>query len=257
MATNKPTGFHAFVLHSYDWSDSSLVLDLFSHEHGRIAVVAKGAKRPTSQLRAVLLPMQRLHIQLTRPKGMEPVEVHTLRHAEWMASHPLPRGAALLAGYYLNELLMRLLPRSEPHPGLFEPYAMALAGLAFSPEQPEAWLRAFELLLLQELGWLPDLQQDSLRQRPLRTDQTYSLSPELGLVPTTDGQGLAAGSWSSLAAVLPDGIPALARCMAGLADRSALKPVLRGVLHYHLGHQTLRSRQVLHQAHDLLAPPRP
>jgi DNA repair protein RecO (recombination protein O) len=257
MATSKPAGFHAFVLHSYDWSDSSLVLDLLTREQGRIAVIAKGAKRPTSQLRAVLLPMQRLHIQLTRTKGPEPVEVHTLRQAEWMASHPLPRGAALLAGYYLNELLMRLLPRAEPHAGVFEPYATAIAGLALSPDAPETWLRAFELVLLQELGWLPDLLHDSLRQQPLRPGHTYSLSPELGLVPAPDAQGLVAGSWSSLAAALPDGIPALARVVAGLADRSALKPVLRGVLHYHLGHQTLRSRQVLHQAHDLLAPPRP
>ncbi len=244
--------FSAYVLHSYDWSDSSLVLDLFTREQGRLAVVAKGAKRPTSQLRAVLLPMQRLQVQFTRGKGQEPVEVQTLRSAEWLGGHPLPQGPALLAGYYLNELLMRLLPRAQPHAGLFEPYAAAVAGLALNAESTETWLRAFELVLLQELGWLPDLAQDSLQQGELRAGRQYGLSPELGLVSAADGLGAAA--WQALAAALPEGVPGLVRCLAGLAERAALKPVLRGVLQYHLGHQPLRSRQVLHQAHDLLPP---
>jgi len=248
---SKAGAFSAYVLHSYDWSDSSLVLDLFTREQGRLAVVAKGAKRPTSQLRAVLLPMQRLQVQFTRTKGVE-AEIHTLRSAEWLGGHPLPHGAALLSGYYLNELLMRLLPRGEAHAGLFEPYGSAIAGLALHPETAEAWLRAFELLLLQELGWLPDLTRDSLQQQALRPGRLYGLSPELGLVEA--GEGLGAAAWQMLAAALPEGLPALARGLAAMAERAALKPVLRGVLQYHLGQQSLRSRQVLHQAHELLPP---
>lgn len=255
MATNKPGTLFGFVLHSYDWSDSSLVLDLFTREQGRLAVIAKGAKRPTSQLRAVLLPMQRLHIQLTRTKGNEPVEVHTLRSAEWLASHPLPKGGALLAGYYLNELLMKLLPRGEAHPRLFEQYAAAVAGLALNPELPELWLRAFELALLEDLGWLPDLRVDSLQQQALKSERGYSLSPELGLVPAAgDTPALGAASWLKLADAMEEGVPGLVAAIATLPERSQLKPLLRGVLHYHLGHQALRSRAVMHQAHDLLAP---
>lgn len=247
-------GLTGFVLHAWDWRESSLILDLYTREQGRLALVAKGAKRPNSSLRAVLLPMQRLHLQLTRAKlAVEEggPEVHTLRHAEWQAEHPLPRGGALLAGFYLNELLQRLLPRGEPHAALFDAYAATLHGLALSPEAPEAWLRAFELSLLSELGWLPQLDVDSLHQQALRDAARYQLSAELGLVPSSDGQqGLCGASWRQLAQA--EGLAARVAACAALPDRGQLKALLRGVLHYHLGHSTLRSRAVMHQAHDLL-----
>lgn len=249
-----PPGLAAYVLHAWDWRESSLILDVLTREQGRIALVAKGAKRPTSALRAVLLPMQRLHLQLTRAKLTVEEggpEVHTLRHAEWQAEHPLPRGGALLAGFYLNELLQRLLPRGEAHAALFDAYATAVHGLALSPEAPEAWLRAFELALLAELGWLPQLDVDSLHQQALLDGARYQLSAEMGLVPSGDGQqGLLGASWRTLARA--QGLTQRVTVCAGLSDRAQLKAVLRGVLHYHLGHSTLRSRAVMHQAHDLL-----
>jgi DNA repair protein RecO (recombination protein O) len=243
-------GLTAYILHAWDWSESSLVLDAFTREQGRIALVAKGAKRPTSQLRSVLLCMQRLQLQLTKTKTDEAADIHTLRSAEWQAAHAMPRGAALLAGYYCNELLMRLLPRGEAHPQLFDAYAATVFGLALAPESPEAWLRAFELALLADLGWLPQLDVDSQRQTPLRPEARYQLSPEMGLLPSPDGTGLAGASWLMLAAA--DGVAAQAQALLQLPDRGQLKGVLRGVLHYHLGHAPLRSRQVLHQAHELL-----
>lgn len=247
-------GLTAYILHAWDWRESSLILDAFTREQGRIALVAKGAKRPTSMLRGVLLPMQRLHLQLTKSKSQVEeggTELHNLRTAEWQAGHALPRQGALLAGYYCNELLMRLLPRGEAHPQLFDAYAIALHGLALSPESPEAWLRAFELALLADLGWLPALHLDSVRQRPLQPDARYQLSPELGLVPSSDGGGLSGASWRQLASA--EGLAAQARAVLELPDRAQLKGLLRGVLHYHLGHSPLRSRAVLHQAHDLLS----
>jgi DNA repair protein RecO (recombination protein O) len=247
----QPQGLTAYILHAWDWRESSLILDVFSREQGRLALVAKGAKRPNSSLRAVLLPMQRLHLQLTKSKAQLEeggAEVHTLRHAEWQAAHPLPREGGLLAGYYLNELLQRLLPRGEAHPLLFDAYAAALHGISLSAGAPEAWLRAFELALLNDLGWLPQLDVDSLQQQPLRAGQRYQLSPELGLVP--GDEGLTSESWLQLARA--DGLVAQAQLVLQLPDRALLKPVLRTVLHYHLGHQPLRSRGVLHQAHDLL-----
>lgn len=247
-------GLSAYILHAWDWRESSLIVDAFTREQGRIALVAKGAKRPTSQLRGVLLTMQRLQLQLTKAKARvdeEAAEIHTLRHAEWQSAHPLPKQGALLAGYYCNELLMRLLPRGEPHQQLFDAYAIVLHGLALSPTAPETWLRAFELALLDDLGWLPQLGVDSVRQQVLQAPLRYQLSAELGLIPSGDGQGLLGASWLSLAAA--DGVAATARVISELPDRAQLKSVLRGVLHYHLGHSPLRSRTVLHQAHDLLS----
>ena len=109
----------AYVLHHYDWSESSLILDLFTREQGRLAVVAKGAKRPYSQFRAVLLPFQRIQVGLGKPPKRtetEPVdgaqpELQTLRSAEWVGGHAMLTGAPLFSGFYLNELLMRLLAR--------------------------------------------------------------------------------------------------------------------------------------------------
>jgi len=115
----------AYVLHRYDWSESSLILDLFTRERGRIAVAAKGAKRPYSQLRVVLLPFQRLHIGLGRSVDEQGAEVQTLRSAEWAGGAPMPGGSALFPGFYLNELLLRLLARQDPHPALFDAYATA------------------------------------------------------------------------------------------------------------------------------------
>src|SRR5438552_16947315 len=101
----RSTALAAYVLHHYDWSESSLILDLFTREQGRIAVAAKGAKRPFSQLRSILLPFQRLQVSLGREaSGDEPREVQTLRAADWAGGHAMLTGPALFSGFYLNEL---------------------------------------------------------------------------------------------------------------------------------------------------------
>src|SRR5690349_12853149 len=153
----------AYVLHRYDWSETSLILDLFTREQGRIAVAAKGAKRPYSQLRSVLLPFQRIQVSLGRvPKTEQgdeaPREVQNLRGAEWAGGAAMLTGAALFSGFYLNELLMKLLARHDPHSALFDAYAQTLPSLADDDDaQVQAALRAFEVRLLKEIGLLPDL----------------------------------------------------------------------------------------------------
>jgi DNA repair protein RecO (recombination protein O) len=97
----------AYVLHRHDWSEASLILDVFSRAHGRLALVAKGVKRPSSQFRPVLLPLQGLRLSW----GGD-AEVRTLKSATWAGGHVMPTGDALLAGTYLNELLLRLLART-------------------------------------------------------------------------------------------------------------------------------------------------
>ena len=92
-------------------------------------MAAKGAKRPYSQLRAVLLPFQRISVALGRSAGEEgAAEVQNLRAAEWAGGQPMLTGAALFSGFYLNELLMKLLARHDPHPALFDAYAATIAG---------------------------------------------------------------------------------------------------------------------------------
>ena len=119
----------AFVLHSYDWSESSLILEVFCRHHGRVALVAKGAKKPSSNFRPVLLPLQPLLVTYTLG-GDGSAEVHTLKGAEWVGGHVMPTGDALLSGMYLNELLLRLLARADPHPALFDAYAGVVRVLA-------------------------------------------------------------------------------------------------------------------------------
>ena len=101
----------AFVLHRYDWSESSLILEVFTRDLGRIALVAKGAKKPSSNFRPVLLPLQPLQLTFTGD-----AEIRTLKAAQWMGPYVMPTGDALMSGYYLNELLLKLLARDDPHP---------------------------------------------------------------------------------------------------------------------------------------------
>ena len=237
----------AYVLHRYDWSESSLILDLFTREHGRIAVAAKGAKRPYSQLRAVLLPFQRIHVTLGRARtDPSASDIHTLRGAEWGGGAAMLTGGALFSGFYLNELLMKLLARHDPHPALFDAYAQALPALA-APDDAgvQAALRAFELTLLREVGVLPDLNVVTLTQEPLQASQSYSLLPDAGLgAPRGDANALNGAVLLGLHQALTQADPAALRlaCSSALPE---LKSTLRGLLHYHLGTDQLRTRQVL------------
>jgi DNA repair protein RecO (recombination protein O) len=250
-ARGAATAEAAYVLHQYDWSESSLIIDLFTRESGRLVVVAKGAKRPYSQLRPVLLPFQRLLVGVSRPPLHAPAdasEVQTLRSAEWAGGPVLPAGASLFAGFYLNELLMRLLPRHDPHPALFDDYAQALARLVAAPGVASATLRAFELVLLREIGLLPELDLETPSQQPVHEGRRYELRPQVGVVECSAGAmpSAALDGRTLLAldrAASARGFDALAR--ASEAEASALKAALQGLLHYHLGTTSLRSRDVL------------
>jgi DNA repair protein RecO (recombination protein O) len=235
------------VLHSYDWSESSLIVELFTRDRGRIVVAAKGAKRPTSQLRPVLLPFQPLWAQLGKTPADEAAEVLLLRSAEWAGGSPMLSGGALFSGFYLNELLMKLLARQDPHPRLYDVYAETLAALG--DEAPA--LRAFELQLLRELGVLPDLNLQTLTLQPLQSLARYTLRPEPGLV--ADDEGLSGETWVGLQAALEHGHPAALRAACALVS-AALRAPLRGLLHYHLGHARLRTRQVMLDVQKLIDP---
>jgi DNA repair protein RecO (recombination protein O) len=249
----------AFVLHRYDWSESSLILDVFTRDQGRITVVAKGAKRPYSQLRAALLPFQRINASVSRPARDESAEIVTLRGAEWAGGGPMLTGAALFSGFYLNELLMKLVARSDPHPLLFDAYAATLPALAAGSELlSQAALRAFELMLLREIGLLPQLDHYTATLQAVAPADACLLRPELGVIEA----GLAESAFSGAqlqrlqAAVSQGAMGALqAACVDALVP---LKAALRSLLHYHLGTPRLRTRDVMIDAQrlvDSLQPP--
>ena len=241
----------AFVLHRYDWSETSLIVELFTRSQGRIAVVAKGAKRPTSQLRPVLRPFQRIQASLGRsPAG---AELHNLRTAEWAGGLPAVGGEALFSGFYLNELLMKLLAREDPHPALWDAYAATLPGLGGAGEA--AALRAFELRLLREIGLLPDLSRVTATQQALQTELRYALQAEGGVARAAarDTTALQADDLRALHAALDaNDLAALQQACIGPAQ--ALRQQLRELLTYHLGAVPLRTRQVLRDLQPLLSP---
>jgi DNA repair protein RecO (recombination protein O) len=241
----------AFVLHRYDWSESSSIVELFAREAGRVAVAAKGARRPTSNLRAVLMPFQRIHVAFGRSRDDAASDIHNLRSAEWAGGAPAPGGEALLAGFYVNELVMKLLPRDDPHPALWDTYAALLPWLGGAREP--AALRAFELLLLAETGHLPDLSRTTATQQPLQPAQRYVLRAEAGLAESHGGDD-AAVTGAVFAAVhtacVARDFDAL--CAACQSSEAALRRQLRQMLAYHLGGAPLRTREVVRDLQPLL-----
>lgn len=242
----------AFVLHQYPWSESSLILEVYTRQHGRLAVVAKGVKRPTSSFRPVLLPLQPLSLHI----GGEG-DIRTLKGAEWQGGHVMPTGDALLSGFYLNELLLRLLPRDDPHPALFDVYRQTVWMLAQGGEGAVApALRAFELMLLREMGVLPSLQLQTLNMQAVQASGHYDLVPEAGLRDCGASQAwedqrhrLMGNHWLALQEAL-QGEHAFADLVRLLAqwsseDRSALQQQLRVVVHHHCGMDVLKTRQLM------------
>lgn len=233
----------AFVLHHHDWSEASLILDVFSRHHGRVVLAAKGVKRPSSQFRPVLLPLQPLRLGW----GGD-AEVRTLKSAQWQGGHVMPGGDALLSGYYLNELLMRLLAREDPHPRLFDHYAHAVHAMVVGDFSQQAVLRSFELLLLRETGFLPALNEEGASLAPLAPEALYELIPESGLRQCNDNSadGLQGRIWQALQSALDDlETPFKALLPVCQTAQTALRQQTRALLHYHSGVRVFQTRQIM------------
>ena len=186
-------------------------------------------------------------------------DVVTLRGAEWagLDATPVLPPARLFAGFYLNELLMKLLARGDAHPALFDAYAATLRSLATADEFGEQiGLRAFELLLLKAIGLLPELDRVTATQQRLETEAAYQLHGDRGVVvaePALPAARLPGADLLQIDAALRAGdLGALHVACATRLDR--LKPVLRALVHYHLGSPSLRTRDVMRDAKRLLTP---
>lgn len=243
VATQRISDEPAYVLHRYDWSESSLILEVFTRQYGRVALVARGAKKPSSSFRPILLPLQPLQLAF----GGD-AEIRTLKSAEWQGGHVMPTGDALLSGYYLNELLMRLLAREDPHPVLFDAYAATVQLIAHqSADTLQIALRAFELRLLRDIGLLPRLDAQTATLSPLEPQGRYVLVAEAGLRQAHDDDraSLPGEQWQALQAALDDGALFSETLQACVPGANELKMQLRALLHYHCGVRVLKTRQMM------------
>ena len=187
--------------------------------------------------------MQPLHLAL----GGD-AEIRTLKSAEWMGGHVMPSGEALLSGYYLNELVLLLLARDDPHPVLFDIYASVVEVIASGHgEALQTALRTFELLLLREIGLLPMLDAQTMTLAALDLDARYSLVSEGGLrqAGAADRSSLAGVQWLALQQSLASSASFSATLRACAPVVNELKPQLRALLNYHCGVGTLRTRQMM------------
>ncbi|MCX7564370.1 DNA repair protein RecO [Xanthomonadaceae bacterium XH05] len=224
----------AYVLHARAYRETSLLLDVFTRDHGRVGLIARGVRGPRGQAtRAALQPFQP---QMLSWRGQG--ELFQLTTTDTAGIALGLRGDALLSGFYLNEVLLRLLPRHDPHAVLFWRYAECLNALAAGA--PPAWeLRRFERDLLDALGYALALSGDSGEGEPLDVSARYHFDPESG-PRRIDGERAVPGSISgaALIALRDDAMP-------DAATLRELRRLMRGVLLHHLGGRELRSWQVL------------
>lgn len=223
----------AFVLHSRPFRETSLLLDVYSREHGRLAVVARGARRPRSALRGVLMNFQPLRLSWFG-KG----EVRTLHSAEWQGGQPYLQGTALMCGFYLNELLINLLARDDAHERLFDYYRATLYRLAHESDHA-ATLRCFEKHLLQELGYALELEREAASGKPVQAEACYHYVVERGALPE-NGEvhtGLQVQGKTLLAMAADDYSDPVA------AQQS--KQLMRMLLNHHLGGKILHTRELI------------
>lgn len=231
----------AFVLHSYAYRETSLVVEAFTRNFGRVGLVARGARRPKSALRGVLLPFQPLFLNWFGKS-----ELKTLARTEWDGSVRQPAGMGLICGFYLNELLLRLLARDDPHDRLFDHYRDALLALGAQQDYGPT-LRRFEIALLKELGYAMILEHEAGSSAPIREDWVYTYAPEHGPVPAGE---------EGRAGVLPrvSGKTLLDMATGNYADpltRSQAKGLMRHLIGHYLGDQALHTRQLLKDLHQL------
>lgn len=223
----------AYILHSRPYRETSLLLEAFTRDHGRIGLIARGVRGSRGQpLRAVLQPMQALLVSCAG-QG----ELLKLVQAEAADAPQVLNGDALLSGFYLNELLLRLLPRGEAQTGLFWRYVECIAALAEG--QPPAWeLRRFERDLLAAIGYAIDLRGEAGTE-PVQAELRYRVDPEHGLRRTgSDDASPGTCAGAALLALADD-------VVASPAHQRELRRLMRTLLLHHLGGRELKSWRVL------------
>lgn len=222
----------AFVLHATAWRETSQIVEVLTRDFGRIAVVARGAKRPTSQFRGLLAPFNPLAVSWS---GRH--EIKSLVRAEWLGGMAPLRGDGLLAAFYLNELLVRLLARADPHEALFAGYVAALGDLSHPTRPAAVVLRSFELDLLRETGHALPLDRCA-DGAAVVAGGSYRLDVQRGLLPMDNERNEPPLRGEMLLALARRDFrdPAVAR---------EARDLLRRVIRYHLDGRPLNTRRIL------------
>ena len=237
MSRSRVDGQPAYVLHSYPFRETSLIVEVFSRDHGRVALLARGARRPRSVLRGLLLAFQPLELGWAG-KG----EVPTLMKAEWQGGQPLLSGKALFFGYYLNELLLHLLPREDTHASLFAAYAAVLR--RFADNLQEADLRRFERALLQELGYGLTLTHDA-QGVVIDPDAHYAYEIERGPVRLArPGNSALSVRGKTLLDLADD-------ALSDPATQAEAKQMMRALINHHTGGKRLETRKIFTELQEL------
>ena len=240
VTTHRQDNQAVYILHTYPFKETSLVVELFARNFGRVAVTAKGARRPRSAMRGMLQAFQPMSATWS---GRQ--ELKTLHSLDWNGSLLLLQGEALMCGFYLNELLLRLLPREDPHEALFEYYADTLKTLA-SGQDLATTLRRFELKFLQELGYAIPLELD-VNAAPVLDLQQYRYEAEHGAFKL---QGVLGRH--------DNGVQLSGKTLIDMANddysnaqtKQQSKQLMRYLLAHYLGDKPLHTRQLLIDLQD-------
>ncbi len=221
-----------WVVHRRPWRESSLLIEFFAREHGRLGLVAKGARSARSPWRGLAEPFTPLLASWSR-RG----EMGTLTGLEPAGVRRNLTGRALWCGLYVNELLLRLLERDDPHPEVFDACDLVFAGLAAGELPQSMLLRRFELSLLQGMGVAPDFRADAAGGDPIDPGGLYHLQPEAGFVPV-DRAGAGVFSGAAIRAIT-----------AGITDNREtareMRELMRALIDHHLAGRELASRRLL------------
>ncbi|MCP1771912.1 DNA repair protein RecO (recombination protein O) [Neisseria perflava] len=226
----------AFLLASAPWRESSLWLEVYSRRYGRVALLARSARKRMSELRGVLVPFVPMSASWYGSQ-----ELKTLHRAEWLGGWPQPQGRALFSGLYVNELMLKLTAREDPLPALYDALVEVMESICTEPNHIAA-LRGFEWTLLTALGHAPDLYADFNGDK-ITADTRYWLSAQDAPVPLAqsdkqEGKGVAVSGETLIQ--LRNG-----EFNDGESLQQALK-ITRSLLDFHLP-EGIKSRQVLQQ----------
>ncbi|MFO1467128.1 MAG: DNA repair protein RecO [Steroidobacteraceae bacterium] len=223
----------AFVLHQHAWRDSSRIVEIFSREHGRLSLFARGARSPKSALRATLRPFQSLLMSWSSRS-----EAGQLTAAEVAGEFTQLPSPHLMSGFYLNELLLKLTERFDPHPAVFDGYVEALEALRTGREEPA--LRRFEKRLLEELGYGADFTLTGAGE-PVQAQAHYQVRPQRPITRCEAGAADAI-SGRSLIELAQESFD------NGATLRDA-KKILRAAIEACLDGRTLGSRDIMRSLH--------
>lgn len=241
-----------FILQTRPWRESSLLLDVLTARCGRVFLVAKGAKRPGSQIRGLLTAFAPLHFSWTGR-----AEVKILASADWLGSPPPLAGEALMSGFYLNELVLRLTVREDPSPALFSAYCSALLGLTDEDAaQRSRALRMFERALLAECGWPLAVSGRHLDAALFCVVHQGSLVPiwtpqQAERFSRIERDARAGGGPVPQRYALSAALAAVAGDFSTDEKLRAGRDILREVIQFHLGVRGLKTRRVFSELHAL------